>query len=248
MKISKITKLKDGMYKLKLDEKQELKVHEDLILKYNILTKKELNEETKELLTEENKIYEIYNVALKYIKIRIRSIKELETYLKKKQFDVDKTQEAIAILKKQGYLNNDIYVKALINDKIRLSNDGPLKIKEILRSNDIAENIITEALTIFDEDLEIDRIKKLIDKQVRRNHNHSTMMLKNKIKQNLINLGYHSNLINSELNKLSTNDRELYKKEYDKIYNKLSRKYQGKDLEYRIKQKLYQKGFSNYEE
>ena len=43
------------------------------------------------------------------------------------------------------------------------------------------------------------------------------------------------------------NDIELAKKEYDKLYKKLSRKYSGEELKYKIKEKLYQKGLK-YEE
>ena len=38
-------------------------------------------------------------------------------------------------------------------------------------------------------------------------------------------------------------DRSILYKEYESIKHKLERKYTGKDLEYHIIQKLYQKGF-----
>ena len=37
-------------------------------------------------------------------------------------------------------------------------------------------------------------------------------------------------------------DDDIAKKEYDKLYKKLSRKYSGSELELKIKQKLFQKG------
>ena len=45
------------------------------------------------------------------------------------------------------------------------------------------------------------------------------------------------------LDDVSFNDSSLREKEYNKLYNKLSKKYSGRELEYRIKQGLYQKGF-----
>ena len=44
MKIKKFTKLKNGMYNITL-ENFEFKIHEDLILKYNLLLTKEVTEE-----------------------------------------------------------------------------------------------------------------------------------------------------------------------------------------------------------
>ena len=59
----------------------------------------------------------------------------------------------------------------------------------------------------------------------------------------------NSNLINrssfifrSNYNFNDTSD--IAKREYEKLYTRLSRKYSGKELEYKIKEKLYQKGLS----
>ena len=38
---------------------------------------------------------------------------------------------------------------------------------------------------------------------------------------------------------------KLYEKEYQKLKNKLSKKYEGDELEYRLKKALWQKGFRN---
>lgn len=246
--IEKYTKLKDGNYKLKLNNNQELKLHEDLILKYNLLLTKKLDDNLINILYEEQKVYDIYNIALKYIKIRIRSVKEIENYLLKKQYDTKLITEAIEILKRQGYLNNENYAKAYIHDKIYLSNSGPIKIMEELRKNGIDEQIINKCIEEFNTELEKERITKLISKQVKNNHNKSSMMLKRKIESNLISLGYHKSLITEVLSKTATDDNEIYKKEYDKIYKKLSKKYSGRELEYKINQKLYQKGFKKQDD
>jgi regulatory protein len=39
----------------------------------------------------------------------------------------------------------------------------------------------------------------------------------------------------------------LVQKEYDKLYRKLSKKYDGSELTYQIRQKLFQKGFNSLE-
>ena len=65
----------------------------------------------------------------------------------------------------------------------------------------------------------------------------------------LVNLGYDKSVINSVLSTIEIkNNKDIAKKEYEKIYNKLSRKYSGSDLEFRVKQKMYALGFNNYEE
>lgn len=245
IKIEKFIKQTNGNYKLKLENDNELIVHEDLILKYELLLSKNIDQNTIEKLREEQKNYDVYNIALKYIKLKIRSTKELRNYLEKKQYNNDQIDYAISLLKKQGYLNNELYTKALIHDRIHLSNDGPIKIIAELEKSGIEENLILENIKEFTEGLETERIEKIVKKQVVLNRNNSNNLLKKKIELKLLNLGYHKSLINEVLANINIEDKDIYQKEYNKLEKKLSRKYQGKELEIKIKQKLYQKGFKN---
>ncbi len=243
MRIDKFTKQKNGQYKLYLDNGTVIMLHEDLILKHDLLIHREIDEHTIEKLLDENTSFIAYDLALNYIKVKMRSKKEIREYLTKKKVDNQLIDNAINLLTKQGYLNDSDYTNAFIHDRIYLSNDGPLKIKEQLLKQDINEEVVNNSLSVFDRDLEIERIKKIIDKQVKINHNKSQFILQKKISEYLFNLGYHKELVNDEVNHIKCNDQDLYKEEYEKLYQKLSKKYSGKELEYKIKSKLYQKGF-----
>ncbi|MDD6879257.1 MAG: RecX family transcriptional regulator [bacterium] len=243
MNIEKFTKKKDGFYNLNLDNSSKILIHEDLILKYDLLIHKEVSNQFIDRLIKENNIYLIYNKAIKYITIKMRSKYELEVYLIKQGFDKDQINIVIDKLCNQGYLNDIEFCKAYINDKINLSNDGPKKIISILKQNKINSEIIEEYISIFNEALQEEKINKLISKQIISNTNKGSNLLKQKILNNLINIGYEREVILKCLENFEFNDKELYKKEYNKLYNKLSKKYSGRELEYKIKQKLYQKGF-----
>lgn len=243
MRIERYTKLKNGQYKLSFDNNTNALLHEDLILKHNLLIHKEISKEGLENLLIENTSYIAYDLALNYLKVKMRSKKEIKDYLLKKGVNEELINDSIEILSKQGYLNDDIYCKAFINDRLNLSNDGPYKIKENLIKLGITEDIINKNIEIFDKELEISRINKLITKQVKSNHNKSEQALKRKVIENLVILGYSKETVIKEVNSIKIDDRDIVKKEYDKIYKKLSKKYSGRELEYKIKQKLYQKGF-----
>lgn len=245
MRIVKFVKSKNGMYTLELDNSFKIKVHEDLILKYELLLKKELDNSLVEKIAEENKTYEIYEIALKYINLKLRSKKELKNYLIKKGYDDNVVDEALVILTNQGYLNDEYYANSYVHDRINLSTDGPIKITEYLKNQGISDEVIYNALEVYTNEIEEDRINKIVDKQVKLNKNKGINLLKKKIQLYLVNLGYEYDLVNKCINSKNMNeDKDIYKKEYDKIYKQLSKKYSGKELEYRIKQKLYQKGFS----
>jgi len=243
MKIERFTKLKNGQYKLNLDDNTNILLHEDLILKYELLIYREIDSKKIEQLLEENKSYIAYDLALNYLNKKMRSKKEIKEYLSKKEISAELINNAIKKLEEQGYLSDVSYTRAFINDKINLSNDGPYKIKEQLIKLGIMEEIILKELEVFDKELEQTRVEKLIDKQVRSNHTKSNYLLKKKIMEWLINLGYSREVVITSLDKVEIDDDDLRKKEYDKLYKKLSRKYSGKEIENKLKQKMYQKGF-----
>lgn len=245
MHIDKYTKLKNGQYKLSFDNNTNCLLHEDLILKYNLLIDKEVSIEKLEELQKENQSYIAYGLAIDFLKVKMRSKKEIKEYLLKKEIEEVLINTAIEILTKQGYLNDKIYCKSYINDRINLSSDGPYKIKESLKKLGISSDIVEESINLFDKDLEVERINKLINKQIKINHNKSEFILKKKLVENLVNLGYSKELVMREVNNIKIDDDEIKRKEYNKLYEKLSKKYSGKELEYKIKQKMYQKGFSN---
>lgn len=246
LKIEKYSKNKNGMYLLTLENGTKVKIHENLILKYGLLLNKQLNDKLLKKLNQENQFYEVYEIALKYINIRLRSCKELMEYLKKKEYEIGTIDSVIDLLKTQGYLDDRIYATSFVHDRILMSNYGPLKIKGELEKYGIPNDLIEDVIVSFDEELERDKIKKLVDKQIKSNHNKGAMVLRRKIQTYLLGLGYSNVLINQVLNGKKLVDNSIFQKEYDKLYTKLSKKYSGKELEYKLKQKMYQKGFQDF--
>lgn len=242
MIINKFTKMKDGMYKLKLDENKEVKLSEELILKYNLLITKKIDDNLLLQLEKENIKYESYNLALKYLKTRQRCAYEIRKHLKSKAISNENIDDVIELLNKQGYINDEVYITSYINDRIYLSSDGPLKIKKYLADMNLNNEIINEKLLIFTEELEKDRIIKII-KKLEKSNKKGNYNFKLKAKTYLSNLGYHNEYINNLLKDYEIDDTSLKEKEYDKLYRKYSKKYSGYELEQKIKQSLYQKGF-----
>ena len=125
---------------------------------------------------------------------------------------------------------------------------GPNKIRKELLEHKISLDIINEELVVFEEELQLEKINKVVDKLIRSNHTRGGFVLKKKITNDLVMLGYDIDLINRVISDYDfSNDKDMVKKEYDKLYKRLSRKYSGNELEYKIKEKLYQKGLY-YEE
>ena len=244
MKIKNYTRQKNGQYKIRLEDDSYILLHEELILKYELLIKKEISTSMQNKLLEENKTYLIYDDAIKFIARKMRSINELRCYLLKKDYSKDVVSDVIKLLIKQGYLDDLVYAKAFVYDKIALSNWGPLKIKESLKKDLINEEYISESIKIYTIEIEEEMVQKLINKVIKTNHNKGKSFLKQKVLNDISNLGYHRSVITQYLYLIDEiDDSDIKKKEYDKLYNKLSKKYEGSELDYKIRQKLYQKGF-----
>lgn len=241
MKIDKYKYLGNGKYKVTID-KIDYIIYEDIILKYNILGKENITKTDLDLYLKDNEFFEAYYKAISYINIKLRCSKEISKYLSK-DFSSKIIDKVINKLYKDGYLNEDVYTEAFINDQINLKIVGPLKIKSELMNLEISENVVDNHLLVYAKKLQYDKINKVIEKEIRLNKNKSSLMLKNKILKNLIDKGFYREDIVYCMDSYDFDDSESYKIEYEKVYNKLSSKYSGKQLEYKVKEKLYQKGF-----
>lgn len=249
MKILKYRKGSNGKYKLLLDNGVELVLYEEVILEYSLLLNKVIDDKILIDIDRANQEYDVYYVALKALNSRIRSIADLRQLLRRKEYPFEMVEKALDKLIKQGYLNDRSYTKSFINNQIITTNNGPYKIKKMLLDKGVEENIIDDEMISFTDSLQCSKIDKIIMRGVKSNTSRGGVILKNKIYNDLRQLGYDISLINEVINKYEFgNDKNLAKKEYDKLYRKYSKKYEGYELEKIIKEKLYQKGLKYEEE
>ena len=243
MKIIKCKKTTKGRYKIYLDDERELLLYEDAILKFELLLKKEIDEEYIMEVEKYNQECDVYNVALESIKHRFKSVYDLREFLLKKEYPGDLIEKVIEKLEIQGYLNDRSFAKSYINNQISTTNKGPYKIRRELCEHKVNVNVVDEELVVFDEGLQLEKIKKVASRIYNSNRNKGGLVLKTKIINDLVNLGYETGVILKIVSEFDfSNDLEIAKKEYEKLYKKFSRKYDGKELEYKIKEKLFQKG------
>ena len=233
------------MYKVLFDNGMEFQFYEDVILEHQLLMKKEITEKDLQSIQEANLAYDVYYQALKSLKSRFKSVYEMKLWLLKKEYPEDLINQAIQKLKKQGYLNDELYAKSYLNEQLVTTSNGPYKIRRGLLEKKISEDIIDEVLENYGEEEQRSKINKIIEKKMKANHNKGGVVLRQKISLDLKNMGYEISLINEGLSKFDfSQDASIVKKEYEKLYRKYSKKYQGVELETMIKKKLYEKGLT----
>ncbi len=245
MEIVKFKKIGKSKYKIYF-ENEEITLYEDVILKYDLLLKKKIDLDLLEKVLESNKYYELYNMALNYISIKMRSEKEIREYLLKKDASEEAINDIIEDFYDKNLLNSKLYITSFINDSINLKGIGPLKIKSDLIKNGFDEYEIDEYLNEVENSTWEEKIKKYINKHIF-NKKVSTNYLKLKMLNDLNMKGYSKEMVYPLLENISLDDESNIKEEYKKAYKKYSNKYKEKELNNKILNYLLRKGY-NYSE
>ena len=199
MKILKYEKKGNGNYLVYFDNNEKIKLNEEVILKYKLLYKKDIDEFLYKDIVQDNNNYDIYNKCLKYIGVRLRSINEIREYIKRNNVKEELMEEVITKLIKNKLLDDDQFTKAFVNDKLHFTTMGPYRIELELKKHNIDELIINKYINSIDDNILNEKINKQITKLIKSNKGKNN--IKNKIYNNLLNLGYSNDLILENLNK-----------------------------------------------
>lgn len=248
MKIVKFQKKSEGIYTIYLDNNYTYNFYEEIILKYELLITKYIDEKQLNQMLNDNKKYQSYYQALKTLKKVIKTKEEIKKMLSGKYYDKESIDFTLKLLEDQGYLNDKNYAKSYINNAIITTTKGPKKIAFELEQKGLIYDDYKAALKEYTASIEKEKINKLIIKKIASNHNKSAKLLKQKLEIDLINNGFNKEIIKEVLlNTSIEEDKTIARKEYQKYYDKLSKKYSGKQLEYKLKQKMYSLGFKDFE-
>lgn len=241
MEIVKLIKKNKNVYQVKFSDNTSLNFYDDTIINYNLLVNKEISDlQIKEIINYNNKI-DAYYKALSYINVKLRTKNEIRKKLK--DYDKNIIDEVIEKLASQKYLDDELYIKSYINDQINLTLNGPKKI--LFELEKLGFKDIYKYMYMFDDVNWQEKTEKIISKKVKSNHNLSVIMLKNKIKNDLINLGYSKDLFQDVVeNYVLLDNEEIINKEINKFKKKYKNKYSEEDINYKLKYYLNQKGFN----
>ena len=243
MQIIKYTKKGSNKYELTLKDNTKLLVYTDLILEYNLLIRKNLDTNTLKEIKSANLKLDCYYKTLKYLK-NTKCTSNIKNYLK--DYPSNIVDYTVQRLTKEGYLNDNNYIKSYINTKINLSNDGYYKIYYYLKNKDLDETIIKNYLNDIEDNIWLDKINKIVNTKLKSNTKYNNNLLISKIKTYLKMLGYQDYLINIALDNINldtSKEDEKLEKDYLKLFNKYKNKYEKNKLNYILIGKLYQKGY-----
>ncbi len=247
MQITRFKRKSNGNYTIYLDTGISYDFYEEIILKHELLLKKNITFDKLEQLQRENQIWESYYIALKLINRFPKTKMELKKILSDKAYTEEAVTFAVDTLERQGYLNDCVYAKSYVHNQLLTTCHGPNRIIRDLERKGISDEDIQDALLEYSKEIQKEKMTKIITKKRNANHHKSNSILKKDLYQSLLLEGFTKALINELLSTIDfQDDDEIAKREYEKLYKKLSKKYSGKELEYKMKQKMYMLGFTDY--
>ena len=245
MQILKWKKKKKNIYTAFFSDHQEISIFEDLVLKYDLLLKKNISDKEVEMIKKENSLLEGYYESLKYLTRKMRSRKEIGDFLTRKEYSRECREFVLKKLEKEGYINDSKFAEAFVHDKLLLTLEGPFKIKKELGKLGILENSIVNDIP---DEVWQERIEKLIQKRMSVQKKESEKLFKKKLAMFIYTYGYSKSMIESILENYRVEiDENILIKEKEKYMRKLSSKYEGNALVWQVKRKLYQRGYRSEE-
>lgn len=200
MEIVKYELMKKNIYNVYLSNGEVLELDESVITNNELLLKKRIDNDLYDKLKRDNKICILVNASIKYINVRLRSIKEIKDYLLKKEEDTNLIDEVISRLIKMGYLDDRRFTEAYIKDKLNFTSWGDYKIINELNKLGISSLYIEDNIDLLNDDILNERMRKIIDKDIRTNKKYSGLKLKNKIYNHLLTSGYSKEKVISLIN------------------------------------------------
>lgn len=201
MKIEKYEKIGSAKYRLYLDNGEIIDTYDEVILKNELLIKKELSPEMYQKVFLETEIQEHYHACVKYISFRIRSVKEIRDYLKKRNVSLEDIEIIIEKLKHDQLLDDAYFTECFIKDKLKFTTMGRYRILQELKRYEIDASIIALYFDLLNDEVMREKIITLIEKKIKSNRKKDIGKVRNQLYHSLLNLGYPSSLIVEELNK-----------------------------------------------
>ena len=250
-KITRITTQKKNKqrYNIFVDDQYAFSVSEDILVQHTLRKEMELDQETMDTLIRKDDFHKTFTLAINYLSYRMRSEKEIRTYLQEKEIDDEKIEYVVKRLREEKYLDDAEFAVALVRTRMHTSSKGPLLVKKELIEKGITPQIAEEAMQHYTFDAQLEKATKWVEKKMRLDGKKSFREQLQKVQQTLMQKGFPKDVITEAMaNVEEENDQdaewEAVVYQGEKALRKYAQKAEGVELKHKLKGALYRKGFS----
>ncbi|WP_202709726.1 RecX family transcriptional regulator [Sporosalibacterium faouarense] len=169
-KITKVEKQKrnNKRYSIYINGEYAFGVHEDTLVKYELLKGKELDNEFIDKVIKAKEQSKGNNYALKLLSYRSRSKKEIQNKMDLKGYDKSIIDNVIYNLEKKGYIDDKQFTIEYVKDKVKLKKFGKKRLEIELIKKGIEKIVIREVIeNLVDKEEEYNRALEIAKKKLR---------------------------------------------------------------------------------
>lgn len=248
-KITKIsTQKRAGRYNLELDGRFAFGISENVLAKFGLMKGRELSQEEVERIKAADLVDQGLKVALNYLSPALRTKKQVAERLKSKDIKETVIDQVIAYLVNQQLLDDGTYAKAYVNTKQLFSPKGPRVIAMELKRAGVADALIEEALLNYAEEDQLAVAVKMAEKIAKSHKRDSNRIRQQKTAQAIVQKGFSFDIASQAIHQIDLSqddedERANASREAEKVLRR-QRTGTAKERYYKVKAKLYSKGFS----
>jgi regulatory protein len=228
-------------------EEYAFSADESVIVNFRLKKGMELDEFLLAEVGYHDEIRKAYNNAINYLAHKMRTEKEVYSYLKEKKLEEAAISEVIIRLKEQGYLNDAEYADAYVRTQISTTNKGSYVVRMELKERGVDEALIADAMEQFTQEQQFEKAKLLAEKYARKYSSESERVLKQKLDAMLRRKGYQTDAIQFALSEADFGREEDDELEAIRAQGEKAHRKHGKLTGYAYRQKmketLFRKGF-----
>lgn len=133
--------------------------------------------------------------ALRYLRYRLRSRREIQVQLLKKGYSEKEIEEVIEKLEEQNILNDRVFARFYISDGLSVYYKGPFRLKQELLKLGVSEELIDDSM---EKELENCDLKE-VAKKAAGNTEHADP---DKIRRKLYRKGFSSSIIDEIIDEI----------------------------------------------
>lgn len=237
IKVIKIIKV-NKKYIVYFNNNKNLNLSMEQLINFRINLDKSMTHDEFKKIEDSCIFFNYYEKVLKYISLRLRTKKEILTYLDKSDLSISCKSNIVNKLIENNYINDELYVKYFLNSCID-KNKGVNYFVHRLKALDVDINIINKYTSTFNDQNVIHNLVERYQKELNNLSKYPIYIQKQKIINKMNRNGISANIIDLVVNSLDYKEdiSELFLKDLNKIKNKTIDK--NKQIEY-----LLSRGYS----
>lgn len=248
--VTKISQQKRTAHRFNIfiNDEYAFSVSEDVYINFQLYKGKELTDEEIERIQQADDVQRAYAVAINYLSYRMRTEAEIRTHLREKELAPDVIDRAIARLYDEQLLDDFIFAETFVRDRMNRSTKGPNVIRQELSQKGVDRTLIDDALQVYTKEKQFDKAFELGQKEAKKTSRRPLQRRKDQMRARLLRRGFTKDVVFPVVDQIDfpVDENEeflLLKNEADKLYTRYKNKYDPYELNMRLKQRLYSRGF-----